>query len=63
METMINKANEIIKNANFTKVKKARKNLPMLFLIVALSDGSAIYGSYSSETYYIQIDSEMFRLS
>ena len=53
MTSIINKVNEIT-NDNFTKLVKARKNAGACFLIVALANGGAIYGSYtSSAVYYI----------
>lgn len=51
MTSIINKANEIT-NENFTKLVKARKNAGACFLIVALSTGGAIYGSYTSNAVY-----------
>jgi hypothetical protein len=60
---IINKANEIIKNANFTKLKNVRKNRGPIFLIAALQDGTAIFGSYTSETYYVSIDSVSYQLA
>ena len=60
---IINKANEIIKNANFTKLKNVRKNRGSIFLIVALQDGNAIFGSYTSETYYVSIDNVSYQLA
>ena len=48
---ILNKVNEITKE-NFSKVIKARKNAGACFLIVALNNGCAIYGSYSSNAVY-----------
>jgi hypothetical protein len=56
------KANEIIKNANFTKLIKARKNAGACFLIMNTSQ-YAIYGSYSSETYYVKDNLNWFKLA
>jgi hypothetical protein len=58
LQNIITKANEIIKNANFNQLKNVRKNRGPIFLIVALQDGSAIFGSYTSETYYVSIDNQ-----
>jgi hypothetical protein len=63
LQNIITKANEIIKNGNFTQLKNVRKNRGPIFLIVALQDGSAIFGSYTSETYYVSIDNQSFRLA
>ena len=60
MITIINKANEIT-NENFTKLVKARKNAGACFLIVALSTGGSIYGSYTSKAvYYVNEIGEAF---
>jgi hypothetical protein len=59
---IIEKANEVIRNANFTKVVKARKNAGNCFLIMTSADFD-LYGSYSSETVYVHINSTMYKLS
>lgn len=60
METIINKVNEITRE-KFTKVIKARRNAGACFLIVALSSGGSIYGSYTSNAvYYINEQGEAF---
>lgn len=56
------KANEIIKSANFTKLIKPRKNAGGCFLIMTTSE-YAIYGSYSSETYYVYYNLNWFKLA
>jgi hypothetical protein len=60
---IINKANEIIKNANFTKLKNVRKNRGPIFLIVAFGNGNAIFGSYTSETYYVSFENITYQLA
>jgi hypothetical protein len=60
---IITKANEVVKGANFTKIMKVRKNAGAAFLIVALGNGLGIYGSYTSNTIYINWGTQMFRLA
>jgi hypothetical protein len=61
-QTILNKANEIVKNATFTGLKKARKNTSALFLIVACGSGLTIYGSYNNENYYAFINANLYQL-
>jgi hypothetical protein len=49
---ILNKANEIIKGANFTKIVKARKNAAMHHCILS-SEFYGIYISYTSEFVYV----------
>lgn len=59
-QTIINKVNEVTKE-NFSKIVKARANAGACFLIVALSTGASIYGSYSSNAvYYVNEIGETF---
>ena len=59
-QTIIKKVNEVTKE-NFSKIVKARSNAGACFLIVALSTGSSIYGSYSSNAvYYVNEIGETF---
>jgi len=60
---IIAKANEVIKGANFTKIMKVRRANQALYLIVALSDNTAIYGSYTNDNYYAIVNGQMVRLA
>lgn len=60
---IIEKANEIVKGGNFTKIMKARKNAGIGFLICALGNGLAFYGSYTSDNIYANYGNEMVRLA
>jgi hypothetical protein len=61
-QEILTKANEAIKNATFTNLKKARKNAAPMFLIVSCGNGLSLYGSYSSETYYASYGNQTFQL-
>lgn len=49
---ILNKANEIIRNANFTKIVKARKNASMHHLVLNTSS-YGIYISYTSDAVHV----------
>lgn len=49
---ILKKANEIIRNANFTKIVKARKNASMNHLVFNTSS-YGIYISYKSDSVYV----------
>lgn len=59
-QDVIKKVNEVT-GENFVKIIKARKNAGACFLIVALSCGGSIYGSFSSNAvYYVNNLGESF---
>jgi hypothetical protein len=59
---ILKKANEIVKNSNFTKIIKARKNLSGLMLFLNDSNGIGYYFSYNNSNTYICINNEFFKL-
>jgi hypothetical protein len=62
-QEIITKANQVVKNASFTKIMKVRKNAGASFLIVACGNGLSIYGSYTSDTYYANYNGLTVRLA
>lgn len=60
---IIEKANEVIRNASYTKIVKAGKNAGACFLIVNTGEGLALYGSYSSKAVYGQYNGQSFRFA
>lgn len=60
---ILSKANEVVRNSNFTKLSKARKNAGHCFLICACGNGLAFYGSFSSEAVYCIYNDLVMKLS
>ena len=60
---MIDKANQIIKNANFTKLKNVTKVTKPCFLIAVIKDGQAIYGQHNSQNYFVSVDNVIYQLA
>lgn len=58
--SFINKANELVKNANYTTVVKTNNSAPALVFFV--SNEFSLAASYTTESTYIIIDNKMYRL-
>ena len=58
---ILTKANEVVRGASFTKIGKVKGN-GSLFLIVALSNGAALYGSHTSDAVYVDVNNQMLKL-
>lgn len=59
---ILNKANEVVKNANFTHIVKARKNTGALMLFLNDSNGIGYYFSYNNNNTYISVNSQFYQL-
>lgn len=58
---ILKKANEIVKNSNFTKILKARKNAP-LHLPFFISQHYTLWLSYTNENIYLTIGENVYIL-
>ena len=60
---IITKANEVVKNVNFTKIMKVRKSTGALFLIVTCANGLDIYGCYTNNNIYASYNNQLIKLA
>ena len=58
---ILTKANEVIKNVNFTNLKTINKTYNHCFLVCACKKFD-IYGSYTSEKYFVSYNGKFYLL-
>lgn len=61
IDIILTKANEVIKNVNFTNLKTINKTYNHCFLICA-GNKFDIYGSYTSEKYFVSYNGQFYLL-
>ena len=59
---ILNKANEVVKDSNFTHIVKARKNTEPLMLFLNDSNGISYYFSYNNNNTYISVNNQFYQL-
>jgi hypothetical protein len=59
---ILTKANEVIKNINFTALKPISKTYANCFLICA-GNNFDLYGSYTSEKYFVSYNNKFYLLA
>ena len=59
---IISQANQLVKGANFTSLKKLTKTNHVTFLIVVNGNGTALSSSYIGNHIYAHIGNQLFKL-